>query len=381
MKNYLQKAVLVFFVLCILFVPFVLKEIQSEIDRFLFLEPLQFFAGKSYRITDFSSDTRLLNALLVLLMAVALLLSIVMKRKTEVLMEVGKNIVVYYLAFVLLKYGIDKLFLAQFYTPEPNILYTPFGYLSKDILYWSTMGISPVYSLIIGSVEVIAALMLIFKRMRPVGLLLSVGVLVNIVVVNFSFDISVKTFSLLLLMMAIYLSWPYFKGLYMFLILNKVSELKTSIGLKLPLHIKAGVKFFIVSVMLLQILYPYIVFKQVLPDKQGAYSVDKVFENGESIDLKTFPVKRVFIHKNNYIVFQHHDESMKDYFFEDDGSNTLTLFAYDGSKRKLSYEIKGDILELHFLDGLNVNIIVKKLKYKKLPALKDDFHFTVDEVN
>lgn len=50
-----------------------------------------------------------------------------------------KIIISYYLSFVLFIYGANKIFKCQFYEPEPNILFTPLGYLSKDILYWSAL--------------------------------------------------------------------------------------------------------------------------------------------------------------------------------------------------------------------------------------------------
>ena len=58
--------------------------------------------------------------------------------------------IVYILIFYLLKYGADKLFKHQFYIPEPNTLHTPLGYLSKDILFWSSMSSSYLYNLFMG---------------------------------------------------------------------------------------------------------------------------------------------------------------------------------------------------------------------------------------
>src|SRR5205085_9499653 len=111
---------------------------------------------------------------------------------------------IYYLCLQLLKYGVDKIFKNQFYLPEPNTLFTPAGMLDKDILYWSTMGTSYGYNIFLGSLEIAAALFILIKRTRLIGLLLSLGILINVTEVNFGFDISVKLFSLFLLFFNLY---------------------------------------------------------------------------------------------------------------------------------------------------------------------------------
>ena len=50
-------------------------------------------------------------------------------------------------------YGVQKLLMQQFFTPEANTLYTPLGRLDKDILFWTTMGLSRGYNIFLGVVE------------------------------------------------------------------------------------------------------------------------------------------------------------------------------------------------------------------------------------
>lgn len=102
------------------------------------------------------------------------------------------------LAFFLFKYGWDKVVLLQFYAPAPNILYTNFGWLSKDIAFWSLIGSSPGLSRAIGLMEIFTGILLLWPRFRFLGSLISVFIFASIVVINFSFDISVKYLSLAL---------------------------------------------------------------------------------------------------------------------------------------------------------------------------------------
>ena len=125
------------------------------------------------------------------------------------------KLLTYYLALQLLIYGLDKVFKAQFFLPEPNTLFTPLKDIPKDLLYWSTIGVSRTYSVFLGIAEVVTALFLLFPKTRLMGIVLGIGIMTNVVAVNFSYDISVKVYSLFLLAGFVVLSSPYF-GFYSF---------------------------------------------------------------------------------------------------------------------------------------------------------------------
>ncbi|MEP7218236.1 MAG: hypothetical protein ABI876_04940, partial [Bacteroidota bacterium] len=127
----------------------------------------------------------------------------------------------YYLSLQLLKYGFDKLFKYQFYLPEPNTLFTPIGHLSRDILYWSSMGSSHIYNVLAGMMEIIPAFLLLFRRTRFLGAIGATIVMINIVMLNFGFDISVKVYSCFLLFLALAVALPGISRLLDLLVLNR----------------------------------------------------------------------------------------------------------------------------------------------------------------
>ena len=51
--------------------------------------------------------------------------------------------------------------------------------------------------------QVIAASLLLFKKTRTIGILITIGILTNVVAINFSFDISVKIYATFLFFLAI----------------------------------------------------------------------------------------------------------------------------------------------------------------------------------
>ena len=102
-------------------------------------------------------------------------------------------------------YGFAKIFKGQFPDPSLVSLLRPLGDMSPMGLAWNFMGYSFFYNLFIGSVEVFGGLMLLFRRTQSLGSIVIAGTMVNVAMMNFTYDIPVKLFSVHLLMMAVLL--------------------------------------------------------------------------------------------------------------------------------------------------------------------------------
>jgi hypothetical protein len=296
----------------------------------------------------------------------------------------------YYLALILLKYGFDKIFKAQFYLPEPNLLYTPMGYLDKDILYWSTLGLSSSYSIFGGLMEVIPALMLLHRKTRTLALIIIVGVLLHVVSINFSFDISVKLFSVFLLMVSVTLLAPNLKNLIRFFVLQQTTSLKQEeeiVTFKKSV-VKLSIKLAVITLLMFESLYPYITSGVYNDDNaprpflHGAYEVTQITLPDLSVD--TPKIKRVFIHRRNYFILQYEDESMEDFqLIIDPLKQEFKLTDYDEKEHILTYtyitQKKELILYLSPETG-GRTVYLKALDWQNLPALQPLFHWTVDEI-
>ena len=306
MKAFFERLFAIFFVFCIVFIPlnFDGKGFQFQITKFFFHDFIQFlqnnFFENALKSIDFSSDTIAFNLLLFSLLIFSILFVFVLQifkcRKIKWI-EISRTIVVYYLTYILLKYGFDKIFKLQFYLPEPNILYSNFGDLSRDILYWSTIGTSRFYSVSLGLIEVFTAFLLLVNRTRILGLLFAIGVFANVILVNFGFDISVKTFSVLLLLMTIFAIFPQLKLLFEFLIQRKNVEISTlNFYLIKQKPIRNAIKTFVIGLMFIQTLNPYFE-RQIFNDDKFSrpflHGVYDVIENNQKpVDFK---INRFFI--------------------------------------------------------------------------------------
>ena len=125
------------------------------------------------------------------------------------------------LAVAMIVYGAHKVFDAQFGTPGLDRLLKTFGEASPMGLLWTFMGSSRVYTLFAGLAEMAGGILLVSRRTTLLGALLSIGVLANVVLLNFCYDVPVKQFSAHLLAMAVLLTLPDLRRLANFFLFNR----------------------------------------------------------------------------------------------------------------------------------------------------------------
>jgi hypothetical protein len=90
-------------------------------------------------------------------------------------------------------------------------------------LLWSFMGASAAYTAFTGLAEVTAAILLTMRRTALLGSLLAAGVMTNVVMLNFCYDVPVKLYSSHLLLMALFIAAPHAKRLADFFIFNRAA--------------------------------------------------------------------------------------------------------------------------------------------------------------
>ncbi|HMK26420.1 MAG TPA: hypothetical protein VK483_10345 [Chitinophagaceae bacterium] len=404
MKRGFVKQVASFFALfCIVFVPFPfnLTGVQFSVTESIFGDLIGFVSstmfGQTLTDTEVHSDTIAMYVLVLILFILSVLAAMILSklkswaRYKDKVLKFIYLLACYYLALQLLKYGLDKVFKNQFYLPEPNTLYTPVGRIPKDLLYWSSMGTSRFYNVFLGSLETLAALFLLIKRTRLVGLLLSFFIMINIVAVNFGFDISVKLFSLLLLFLTLYLLAPYIKSLYQYFFTERTVERKPNPAETVLIQnrfLSACLKCFAAGIIFLEALYPFIKTgnfngdKAARPNMHGAYEVIRYIAGSDTLPPASFPVKRFFIHKDSYMIFQNSEDEMTDYKLGYNiGKYEYVLIDYQLHKIpiRFNYNKADSVLTLQYSSGGKAfQLTGKALDWRKLPALRNGFHWTVD---
>lgn len=284
----------------------------------------------------------------------------------------------YILSFFLLKYGIDKLFQYQFYTPEPNTLFTPLGMLSKDILFWSSMGTSAGYNTFMGLLEVIPGLLLLHHRTRLLGGLIALGVLVNVLAINFSFDITVKLLSMYLVIVACYVISPSLKNLYAFFISHsKIGDLPQN---RLVLYTRARLvlKSIVLLLIFTEVLFSYVQvgsFNGRTSEKIAHYGSYEVAQSDRAL-LGHKHVKRIHVHSKGYLILEDTEGNFYDYPIRVAPDNSV-IIRKENARIFISKKASQMIFELH-QNGKIYSFTTRKLDLDALPARNDSFHWTVD---
>jgi hypothetical protein len=215
--------------------------------------------------------------------------------------------------------------------------------------------------------------------------------MLNVVAVNFGFDISVKLYSLLLLFLILYLLAPYIKSLYQFFFTSQtVAGRSTGDAVVLIRNrfLSTSLKWFIVGMILLEAFYPFIKSGNFNGDRakrpylHGAYEVKQFIAGKDTLEPANFPVKRFFIHKDSYMIFQGREDEMTDYkltYDIDKYEYVLTDYQMHQTNIHFDYKEADSVLTLQYSNGGKAFLIAGKvLDWRKLPALRKGFHWTVD---
>lgn len=135
-----------------------------------------------------------------------------------------RNLVRYNLVLVAFNYGIIKLFALQMPFPGLSQLATPLGDFLPMRLCWMYMGYSVPYQTFTGVMEIIVGMMLLYRRTIPLGLVVGLGVFLNVFVLNLSYDIPVKLYSMEIAIGCLFLLALDSKRYLDFFLFNKVTS-------------------------------------------------------------------------------------------------------------------------------------------------------------
>jgi hypothetical protein len=160
----------------------------------------------------------------------------------------------YYLAAYLFGYGFVKVFPSQFQAITASRLALSVGEQSPMLLAWNFMGYSVVMMRLNGTAEVIAGLLLLFRRTTTIGAIFSGCIFGFIVIMNFCFNVPVRLFASHLLTISVFLVLEDRQKLLNIFLLNKPTN--STVHLSLIAH-SAWRKVFMVleAVLAVSILY------------------------------------------------------------------------------------------------------------------------------
>ena len=163
--------------------------------------------------------------LLVVAVVVTVLWSVLDRRRSQY-----RRLQAWFLTFIrvclggqMLYYGAVKVIPVQMPAPPLTSLLRPYGQLSPTWVLWLQVGSSYPFEIALGMVEVVAGLLLFWPRTATLGALLALASMVQVFLLNMTFDVSVKILSFQILLLSLVLLAPQAKQLASVLVLQRPS--------------------------------------------------------------------------------------------------------------------------------------------------------------
>lgn len=320
-------------------------------------------------------------------------------RKEHVALESAFQIWLRYtLASIMIIYGAIKVVKLQFPTPSPLQLIKTYGDSSPMNLLWTFMGFSTPYTFFAGLMETIPGLLLFYRRTALLGALMSMGVMTNVVLLNFCYDVPVKLFSTHLLVMAFLIALPDVKRLLKFFLKNVSVEpapVREPFAARWKERTRIVAKSAFIAVFLGGQVYG--LWTQAheygpaakQPPMQGAHEVDSFVRDGQEVPPLLTDAKRprYFLVRGfgerRFVALKMMNGEQKNYFFTlDPEKKTMLLEAPGESEDKTTpYSMRYDepregVIEFEgTLEGSAIRVTMHKVKADDSLLMNRGFHW------
>src|SRR5262245_28779557 len=121
-------------------------------------------------------------------------------------------------------YGLAKIIPTQFPPPSLVTLVESVGNLSLSDLLWTWVGASTPYQIFTGCAEIASGILLLFPQTTMLGALIGMADMIQVFVLNMTYDFGLKLISFHYLLMFAFLLWPDARRLANVLVLNRVAQ-------------------------------------------------------------------------------------------------------------------------------------------------------------
>ena len=305
-----------------------------------------------------------------------------------------KVLVRYYLAFFLMAYGIAKFNHGQFSAPNLGRLMQPYGKSSPMGLAWTFLGFSTAYGVFMGISECMGGILMLFRRTTLFGACIATTVVMNIVMINFCYDVPVKLFSSHLLMLSLLvLATEGSRFMNLFIYNRPVPPIDLTPIFhtrKLIIARKAGKVLFMLGVIALPIV---LLVKEevqnddnIKPPLYGIYNVKTFIRNNDTIpplNTDTTRWNKLIIAYTGSATTQSMIEKNKIYTFKPDTVHkTVVMYGQPDTATKyhLNYTRADSTLCLSGkFQGDSIYVVMQRYDEKRYLLINRGFHW-INEV-
>src|SRR5262245_17744053 len=263
-------------------------------------------------------------------------------------------------------YGMAKIIPTQFPPPSLVTLIESVGNLSLSDLLWTWVGASTPYQIFTGGAEMAAGILLLFPRTTTLGALIGVADMLQVFVLNMTYDFGLKQISFHYLLMFGYLLAPDAGRLADVLVLNRPTQPSPEPDLfATPLANRRALVAQVIFGIYLIVMFTWVATRSYYgPGGPGEprsplYGIWNIEEL--SVDGETHPAvlndydrrwRRVIFDTLNVIVFQRTDDSLAHYEATvDTNSHAIALTKRSGGPWRASFTYDRPSSDHLVLDG------------------------------
>lgn len=243
----------------------------------------------------------------------------------------------YYTIIILLLYGIIKIFLQQMIFPSISQLATPLGDFLPMRFSWLFIGYSEPYQIFSGTMEVFAALLMLYRGTLKFGLFVAFTVFINVMMLNLCYDVPVKIFSIQLTFACFYLLVNNFNHYFSFFVQNKITPSDNSYNFEYDQKWMKWGRIIIKTA--------FIIYALILPlyDTWNNYSDDSKSPDQKPFNSGVYNIKSYVVNKDTIPNLPEDTLRWKDIIFEKRKSGSIntsdTLFRYRYGRAYFSYTV------------------------------------------
>jgi uncharacterized membrane protein YphA (DoxX/SURF4 family) len=297
----------------------------------------------------------------------------------------------FYLFYTMMVYGFSKFFKMQFPYPSLLRLEGKIGEMSPMGLAWTFFGQSYGYNLFMGFAEVSAGILVLFRRTSILGSILCFFVMLNVFIINMCFDVPVKLLSLHLVMMSLFLLFPYLKNLFAFFFrekLIKIEKLKFPYSLTKTIQLKNISKIIVVGAILFfsikDLIKGYRKYGPNAPKAPltGVYTTKYFVRNNDTLSLlpkDTFAWRNVIVDYEEYAFIVKNSGREEAFKLKIDTINkTINCHSYPDSTGifNMKYELDSLGLKMYGMhNNDSINMYLKINDNSKYELINRGFHW------
>ncbi|WP_046755686.1 hypothetical protein [Kordia jejudonensis] len=148
------------------------------------------------------------------------------KKYTTKLKILVQTMLRYHVGLTILDYGLSKILMIQFGSIGIDTLELQLGSSGGMSLMWYFLSYSELMVMTAGWLEFIGGVLLLFRRTTFLGVLILIAVMANVVLMNFSYSVTVTLYASLLLFLLLVLISTQLRNFFAYVVLNQKTQAK-----------------------------------------------------------------------------------------------------------------------------------------------------------